>query len=217
MGGWRRRSGGASSLAEAARAAGVRDPRVLAAVEAVPRARFVPAELAGRADEDAPVPIPCDQVTSQPSLVARMVEALGLTGGERALEVGTGYGWQTALLAHLAGEVWSVERWPELAEAARANLAALGLDNVAVVVGDGTAGLPDHAPYDAVVVAAAFPEVPPPLAEQLAPGGRLVQPVGPGGDEHVVLFERGPEGLEPRRVLTGARFVRLFGRHGFAE
>jgi len=202
-------------LVAAILAEGIHDPAVVEAVRTVPRAGFVPPELAGRASIDRPLPIPHRQVTTQPSLVARMVEALGLTGSERVLEIGTGYGWQTALLARLAGRVWSVERWPDLAETARANLERHGAGNVEVVVGDGSGGLPEHAPYDAIIVSAAFPEVPGPLAEQLAPGGRLVQPLGPGGQEEVVLFERTPAGLERRRFLTGAHFVRLYGKHGF--
>jgi protein-L-isoaspartate(D-aspartate) O-methyltransferase len=154
-------------------------------------------------------------VTTQPSLVAAMVEALGLTGSARVLEIGTGYGWQTALLARLASEVWSVERFGDLAEFARAALERQQVGNATVVVGDGSAGLPAHGPYDAVLVAAAFPSVPDPLVEQVAPGGRLVQPIGPGGAEDVGLFERTAGGLERRRSVIGAHFVRLYGRHGF--
>jgi protein-L-isoaspartate(D-aspartate) O-methyltransferase len=197
------------------RAAGVRQPRLLDAVRAVPRAAFVPSDAADRADDDTPLPIPHDQVTTQPSLVAKMVEALALTGTERVLEVGTGYGWQTAVLARLAREVWSIERWPDLAETARENLARQGVENATVVVGDGSEGLPDQAPFDAVLVSAAFPDVPEPLADQLAAGGRLVQPIGPGGREDVVLFERGAEGLVACRTITGAHFVRLVGRRAF--
>jgi protein-L-isoaspartate(D-aspartate) O-methyltransferase len=164
---------------------------------------------------DIPIPIPHGQVTTQPSLVARMVEGLGLRGEERVLEVGTGYGFQTALLAELALSVWSVERFADFTEWARAALERHGVANVELVVGDGSAGLPDHAPFDAILVSAAHPRVPPPLAAQLALGGRLVQPLGPGGNEVVVLFERGAEGLVQRRVLTGAHFVRLHGRYGF--
>jgi protein-L-isoaspartate(D-aspartate) O-methyltransferase len=202
-------------LVQAVLATGVRDERVLDAFRAVPRAGFAPPELAARAYVDEPLPIPHGQVTTQPSLVARMVEGLGLTGTENVLEIGTGYGFQTALLAHLARFVWSVERWPDIAAVARANLARHGIANVAVIVGDGTEGLPEHAPFDAIIVSAAFPRVPPPLVEQLALGGRLVQPIGPGGMEEVVLFEKGPRELVPRRVLTGAHFVRLYGKHGF--
>jgi protein-L-isoaspartate(D-aspartate) O-methyltransferase len=196
-------------------AAGVRDARLLAAFRETPRAGFVPPELVEQAYLDRPLPIPHDQVTTQPSLSARMIEALELTGPERVLEVGTGYGFQTALLARLSGFVWSVERWPDVGETARNNLASHGVRNSEVVAGDGTEGLPEHAPYDAILVSAAFPSVPAPLAEQLAPGGRLVQPIGPGGQEEVVLFEKKPEGLERRRTVTGAHFVRLYGAHAF--
>jgi protein-L-isoaspartate(D-aspartate) O-methyltransferase len=196
-------------------AAGVRDTPLIEAVRETPRANFVPPGLAGRAYLDVPLPIPHEQVTTQPSLSAKMIEALELTGSERVLEVGTGYGFQTALLARLSRYVRSVERWPDVAETALANLARHGVKNVEVVVGDGTEGLPEHAPYDAVLVSAAFPSVPPPLAQQLAVGGRLVQPIGSGGREEVILFEKRPEGLVRRRTVTGAHFVRLYGAHGF--
>ena len=202
-------------LVRAAVTTGTRDPGLLAALRAVPRADFVPLELADQAYLDRPLPIPHGQVTTQPSLVAKMIEALGLTGSGRVLEVGTGYGFQTALLAQLSTFVYSVERFPDVAETARENLARHGVANVDVVVGDGTKGLPEHAPYDAILVSAAFPRVPPPLEEQLAPGGRLVQPVGPGGEEEVILFEKGPRGLVPRQNITGAHFVRLYGAHAF--
>ena len=204
-------------LARAASAAGVRDPRVLEALREVPRADFVPPDLAARAYLDLPLPIPHDQVTTQPSLSAKMIEALGLSGAERVLEVGTGYGFQTALLAHLSGFVWSIERWQDVAETARGNLARHGATNVCVVAGDGTEGLPEHAPFDAILVSAAFPTVPPPLAHQLAVGGRLVQPIGSGGAEAVILFEKDHEGLVRRHTITGANFVRLYGAHAFPE
>jgi protein-L-isoaspartate(D-aspartate) O-methyltransferase len=208
---------GQGDLARAVNAAGVRDARVLEALREVPRANFVPPNLAERAYLDLPLPIPHRQVTTQPSLSAKMIEALGLSGAERVLEVGTGYGFQTALLAHLSGFVWSVERWPDVAETARENLGRHGVMNVEVVAGDGTEGLPEHAPYDAILVSAAFPSVPPPLAKQLAAGGRLVQPIGPGGQEAVMLFERGKEGLVRRHIVTGAHFVKLYGVHAFPE
>jgi protein-L-isoaspartate(D-aspartate) O-methyltransferase len=205
-----------AALVEAARRTAVRDARVLDALRSVPRRAYVPPELAGLAYDDTPIPIPHRQVTTQPSLVARMIEGLALTGVERVLEVGTGLGYQTALLARLAREVWSIERWADLAETARANLTANGVGNVHVLVGDGSEGLPEHAPFDGVLVSAAYPRVPPPLAEQLALGGRLVQPIGRGGNERVVLFERrSPAGLEEARTLIGAHFVPLYGRHGF--
>jgi protein-L-isoaspartate(D-aspartate) O-methyltransferase len=202
-------------LGGAVAAAGVRDPRLLEALRAVPRSGFVPPDVAQWAYLDRPLPIPHGQVTTQPSLSAKMIEALDLTGPERVLEVGTGYGFQTALLARLANSVYSVERFPDFAETARANLARHDIENVEVVVGDGTEGLPEQAPYDAILVSAAFTSVPPPLAEQLSEGGRLVQPVGPGGREAVVLFEKGPEDLERRHTVTGAHFVRLYGAHAF--
>lgn len=188
---------------------------MLDAVASVPREVFVPPPLRARAYEDTPIPIPHEQVTTQPSLVARMVEGLSLTGGERVLEVGSGYGWQTALLATLAAEVFSVERWQDLAEAAIANLRVADASRWQVVVGDGTLGLPEHAPFDAIVVSAAYPRVPAPLAEQLLDGGRLVQPIGRGGNEEVIAFVKSGRRLVAQRVLTGAYFVRLWGRHGF--
>jgi protein-L-isoaspartate(D-aspartate) O-methyltransferase len=210
-------AGTPEDLVTAARLFGVGDLRVLAAIQETPRVGFVPAAFVDRAYQDSPLPIGHDQVTTQPSLVAAMVEALALTGSEAVLEVGTGLGWQTALLARLARTVWSIERFADLAEVARANLARHGVSNVTVVVGDGTAGLPDAGPFDAILVAAAFSRVPEPLTEQLADGGRLVQPVGPGGNDEVVLFEQSPAGLVARRTVTGAHFVRLVGAHGFVE
>jgi protein-L-isoaspartate(D-aspartate) O-methyltransferase len=196
----------------------VRDARVLEALAAVPRDAYVPAGAEAAAGADRPIPIAGGQVTTQPSLVAAMVEALALRGGERVLEIGTGLGYQAAILARLAREVWSVERRAELADAARANLAAEHVDNAHVVVGDGSRGLPEHAPYDAIVVAAAYPRVPPPLVQQLAADGRLVQPIGTSGAEDVTLFGRAADGRLVRvRSVIRAYFVPLYGRHGFVE
>jgi protein-L-isoaspartate(D-aspartate) O-methyltransferase len=196
-------------------AAGVRDARVLEALRVVPRAAFVPEDVIDRAEVDRPLPIPHGQVTTQPSLIAKMVEALALTGSERVLEIGTGYGFQTGILARLSAHVFSVERYADLAETALRNLARERIRNVDVIVGDGSAGLPDQAPFHAILVSAAFPRVPPPLTEQLAEGGCLVQPIGRGGSEEVTLFERVGAELVARRTVTGASFVPLVGQHGF--
>ena len=200
---------GIDELLRTVRASGIRDKRVLEAIARVPRAGFVPAEAVGSAYFDEPIPIGHGQVTTQPSLVARMVEALRLSGAERVLEIGTGLGWQTALLAALADRVWSVERFPGLAKAAGRNLATQGSPNAEVAVADGREGLAEHAPYDAILVSAASPEVPSPLAQQLTDGGRLVHPLGTGGDEEVILFEKQSGELRARRILTRARFVKL--------
>jgi protein-L-isoaspartate(D-aspartate) O-methyltransferase len=206
----------AHELVDAAQLAGVDDERVLGAIAVVPRAGFVPGGLSGQAHLDRPLPIPHGQVTTQPSLVAAMLEALDLDGTEDVLEIGTGYGWQAALLARLGRFVWTMERLPDLAEAAAAALVRQGIENVRVLVGDGTRGLPARAPFHAIIVSAAFPRVPEPIARQLIAGGRVIQPMGEGGAEEVVLFEKGADGaLERKRTVIGAHFVRLYGRHGF--
>jgi protein-L-isoaspartate(D-aspartate) O-methyltransferase len=207
-------AGSPEDLIRLLQAEGIGDRRVLAAFRAVPRALFVPAEAVGRAYLDEPIRIPRGQVTTQPSLIAAMVAALGLTGGERVLEVGTGLGFQTAILARLARQVVSIERLADLAAQARANLAAAGVGRVTVVVGDGTLGVPEHAPYQAIVVSAASSWVPGPLVEQLADGGRLVHPVGPGGHEQVTAFSRQAERLVVEARLVPARFVPLVGAYG---
>jgi protein-L-isoaspartate(D-aspartate) O-methyltransferase len=202
-------------LVEALVAAGIRDRRLLDALRGIGREVFVPRGSRNRAYEDVPLPIPHGQVTTQPSLIARMIEALALRGSERVLEIGTGFGFQTALLAVLGREVWSVERWGDVACRARANLARAGIDNAHVVVGDGSRGLPGHRLFQAIVVSAAFTHVPEPVAAQLSCGGRLVQPIGPGGREQVTLFAEDAGRLRREAVLTGAHFVRLVGAHGF--
>jgi protein-L-isoaspartate(D-aspartate) O-methyltransferase len=166
-----------ADLARVLRAEGIRNRRVLAAFREVPRARFLPSAAADQAYLDEPIRIPHRQVTTQPSLIAKMVAALGLNGSERVQEVGTGLGFQTAILARLARHVVSIERFADLAEQARTYLAAAGPGDVTLVVGDGTLGVPDHAPYQAIVVSAASPSVPAPLIEQLAPRG----PARPSG------------------------------------
>lgn len=209
--------GSPEDLVGTLRAQGIRDRRVIAAFRAIPRARFVPPAAAYLAYLDEPIPIPHGQVTTQPSLIARMVQGLRLAGGERVLEVGTGFGFQTAILALLARQVVSVERFGDLAEQARANLEAVGLGHVRVVVGDGTLGVPEHAPYQAIVVAAAAPRVPAPLVEQLAAGGRLVHPLGPGGRELLTAFRKQGDRLVGDAQLTPACFVPLVGTYGTPE
>lgn len=201
-------------LVDALREKGIRDLAVLKAVSEVPRHLFVPVSLRKQAYEDTSLPIGNGQTISQPSTQARALEALRLTGGERVLEVGLGSGYQTALLAKLASQVFAIERIPVLADAARAALAEAGVRNTSILVGDGTLGWRAYAPYDAIVVAAASPEVPQPLLEQLAPGGRLLAPLGPRDAQVLTLVTISEEGLvlEP---LAGARFVPLLGTHGF--
>jgi protein-L-isoaspartate(D-aspartate) O-methyltransferase len=201
-------------LVRAVRAAGVSDERILKIIDSIPRTDFVPVAHRGLAHHDQPIPIAHGQVTTQPSLSATMIEALDLAGKEHVLEVGTGLGFQTALMACLAADVVTIERWPDMVRAAEQNLVRQEIRNVELFVGDGSCGVPSRAPFDAIVVSAAFPEVPPPLIEQLRIGGRLVQPIGPGGREQVVLFQRCPDGLQRHRVLTRASFVRLHGRYG---
>ena len=194
----------------------VEDERVLEAMDRVPRHLFVPLELRGRAYRDAALPIGSGQTISQPYMVARICESLGLQGNERVLDVGTGSGYQAAVLAELAGEVHTIERLPELAEAARAALEEAGYgDRVQVHVGDGTLGLPDHAPFAAIAVAAAAPELPQRLYDQLEPLGRLVVPVGKRQGQRLQLVVRSPEGPAIVRSVS-CRFVPLLGEEGFA-
>lgn len=175
------------------RARGVSDERVLAALERVPRHRFVPLSQQSAAYTDGPLPIGMGQTISQPYMVARMTELLALRPSDRVLEVGTGSGYQAAVLGELAAEIWTIERLEELATRAAALLKDLGYHNVHVVTGDGSLGLPDHAPYDAIIVTAGAPSVPQALLDQLAVGGRLVIPVHEGFSEDLRLIERLPD------------------------
>jgi protein-L-isoaspartate(D-aspartate) O-methyltransferase len=193
---------------------GIHDKKILDAFAQVRRADFVPERFTREAYIDEPVSIGHAQVTTQPSLIASMVQALRLKGMEKVLEVGTGFGFQTAILSRLCREVFSIERLAELAAAAESNLRKAGIRNAAVVVGDGSLGLPDHAPFDAVIVSAAAPEVPQPLIDQLRDGGRLVQPIGPGGAEAVTCFQKIQGSLSEKEVVTGAYFVPLLGAFG---
>ena len=195
---------------------GIRDERVLAAMERVPREAFVPPELQDEAYADSALPIGHEATISQPYMVAAICELLGLGGNERVLDVGTGSGYQAAVLAELADEVVTIERVPELAESARAALAAAGYGRVEVHVGDGTLGVPERAPFDAIAVAAAAPELPHALYEQLRPGGRIVVPVGRRRAQRLELVVRSPEGPAVLRSVP-CRFVPLLGAEGFAE
>jgi protein-L-isoaspartate(D-aspartate) O-methyltransferase len=191
------------------------DERVLRAMERVPRERFVAPELRSRAYDDAALPIGGGQTISQPYMVAAICAALELRGRERVLDVGTGSGYQAAVLAELAAEVDTIERLPELAGQARANLVSAGYDRVRVHVGDGSRGLPERAPFDAIAVAAAAPDLPQTLYEQLEPRGRLVVPVGARGVQQLEVIVRSPEGPAVVHSVP-CRFVPLVGEEGFS-
>lgn len=193
---------------------GVHDQRVVHAMRKVPRHLFVEPALVDRAYADDPLPIGGQQTISQPYIVGYMLQALELTGTERVLEIGTGSAYQTALLAELCGNVFSVEKLRSLAVQARTVLDELRYYNVAVHVGDGTLGWSEHAPYDAIIVAAGAPKVPEPLLRQLAAGGRLIIPIGDDRSQTLKLSCRTPTGLQ-ETSLGGCRFVKLLGRYGW--
>jgi protein-L-isoaspartate(D-aspartate) O-methyltransferase len=203
-------------MAERLARAGVRDARVLEAFASVPRHRLVPEVLRGKAYRDVALPIGDGQTISAPSVVAAMTEALGLTGRETVLEVGTGSGYQAAILSRLAARVISIERLPRLAACARSALDALGVSNVVVYLGDGSEGRPQDAPFDAIVVTAGGPEVPRPLLAQLAPGAALVGPFGAREEQELVRVRRLARGGFEREVIGRCRFVDLVGSHGWA-
>jgi len=198
------------------RARGLRDERLLRAVREVPRHLFLPEALWGQAYRDTPLPIGERQTISAPGVVATMTDALALEGHEQVLEIGTGSGYQAAVLSLLADRVISVERIPELAAQARATLGALGVRNVEVHLGDGTRGHLEEAPFDRIVVTAGGPDIPLPLLSQLALGGLLVGPFGERGEQELIRMQRTGESRFTREVLGRCRFVDLIGEHGWA-
>jgi len=193
---------------------GVTDQRVLAAMLAVPRHEFLPVELAAEAYTDRPLPIGHGQTISQPFMVAAMADVLGLAGNERVLEIGAGSGYQAAVLSLLAREIHTIEMHKDLAEATAERLRRLGYANVHVHAGDGTLGLPDQAPFQAILVTAAAPDVPPPLVQQLADRGRLVIPVGNSDEQRLFHIEKHGTDLT-KRGLYNCRFVPLVGQYGW--
>lgn len=193
---------------------GIREPRLLAAMAKIPRHLFVENELWDRAYDDRPLPIGARQTISQPYMVALTVEALGLQGTERVLEVGTGSGYAAAVLAELCAQVFSVEAVEDLALKARATLAALGYRNVSVLTGDGTLGWEEHTPYDAIVISAAAPGIPRPLLEQLRTPGHLVLPMGEKELQTLVRIRKDSEGIR-EEYLGECRFVKLSGKYGW--
>ncbi|MGB7913028.1 MAG: protein-L-isoaspartate(D-aspartate) O-methyltransferase [Desulfobaccales bacterium] len=201
-------------VAEQIRARGVADPRVLAALRRVPRHRFIPEHLWSQAYADYPLPIGEDQTISQPYIVALMTEILELKETDRVLEVGTGSGYQAAILAELAAQVFSIDRKGGLADYARSILESLGYRNIRIRVGDGTLGWPEEAPFDGIIVTAGAPQVPRPLVEQLARGGRLVIPVGDAFTQTLTCVRQTGEGLK-YEYHGGCRFVRLIGKYGW--
>jgi protein-L-isoaspartate(D-aspartate) O-methyltransferase len=196
---------------------GVRDRRVLAAMDWIPREWFLPPKLAPDAYKDGPLPIGSGQTISQPYVVALMTEALELNRKDRVLEIGTGSGYQTAVLSRLAGAVFTIERLPDLLVEAEERFRRLSLENIQTRLGDGAAGWPEAAPFDAILVTAAAPRVPQPLTEQLAPGGRLVIPIGDLASQELVIVEHLGGGELAQRQAGGVRFVPLISRHAFQE
>jgi len=201
-------------LVETLQTMGIRDLSVLRAVDLTPRHVFVPTGVRHRAYEDSALPIGNGQTISQPSVHARYLELLHLTGKERVLEVGTGTGYQTALLSNLAAQVFSIERVTALYEQAREILRQLDVRNVSMLLGDGTIGWREYAPYDAILVSAGAPTVPAPLLDQLAEGGTLLIPLGGKDEQILVSFER-RDGTIVRRDIAPVRFVPLLGTHGW--
>lgn len=208
--------GARERLVETLREKGIRDLAVLRAFEMTPRHAFVPTGLRHRAYEDAPLPIGNGQTISQPWVHARYLELLRLTGKERVLEVGTGSGYQTVLLSHLAAQVFSIERIPALFHAAREAIERAGARNVSLLMGDGTVGWREYAPYDGILVGAGAPSVPQPLVDQLAEGGRLLIPIGDRETQKLVMAER-KDGKVEIQEIAPVRFVPLVGSHGWTK
>jgi protein-L-isoaspartate(D-aspartate) O-methyltransferase len=206
--------GGRRRLVEALQERGIRDLAVLHAFDQTPRHLFVPTGMRHRAYEDSALPIGNGQTISQPSTHAKYLELLALTGKERVLEIGTGSGYQTVLLSHLASQVFTIERVGTLVTQARDAIRAAGATNVSLLSGDGTLGWREYAPYNAILVTAGSPAVPTPLAEQLAEGGRLLIPIGDRDEQILTLFTKTGEELE-RRDIGAARFVPLIGKYGW--
>jgi protein-L-isoaspartate(D-aspartate) O-methyltransferase len=212
----RQYQGARARLLDELRAKGVRDMAVLRALDLTPRHLFVPSGVRHRAYDDTPLPIGNSQTISQPSVHARYLETLALRGTERVLEIGTGSGYQTVLLAHLAAQVFSVERIRPLLDSAREAIRQCEVSNISLMLGDGTYGWKAYAPYDAILVGAASPDVPQPLLEQLGEGGRLLVPVGSREEQQLLLVTRRGNSFE-RETLTAVRFVPLVGDHGWTE
>jgi protein-L-isoaspartate(D-aspartate) O-methyltransferase len=205
-----------SMVEQQLRQRGISDERLLAAMATVPRHEFISPQNWLEAYADHPIPIAEQQTTSQPYMIAAMIQAAGIKPEDHVLEIGAGSGYQTAVLAELASQVFAVERYASLTEAARATLERVGYRNVKVVTGDGSLGLPEAAPFDAIIVSAAAPRIPQALVDQLAIGGRLVVPVGESEQQVVQLVLRDKEGNIRVQTLEGCRFVPLIGQQGFA-
>jgi protein-L-isoaspartate(D-aspartate) O-methyltransferase len=195
---------------------GIHDERVLRAMEIVPRHEFVPWQLQREAYHDAPVPIGQGQAISQPYIVGHMLQALRLTPEDRALEVGTGTGYEAAVMSHIVREVYTIERFASLAEAAKNIFDRLGYTNIHVIIGDGSRGYAEAVPYDAIIVAAAAPRIPEGLVEQLKDGGRMIVPVGEADLQQLTLVTKYEGGVQ-RKALDACRFVPLVGEEGYAE
>lgn len=208
--------GARQRLVESIRGKGINDLAVLRAFEMTPRHLFVPTGLWHKAYEDAPLPIGSGQTISQPSIHAKYLELLQLRGTEKVLEIGTGSGYQTVLLANLVEQVFSIERIATLLQQAKQNIERAGVHNVSLLLGDGTVGWRAHAPYDAILVSAASPSVPQPLVEQLAEGGRMIIPLGGQDEQDLIMFtKRGAELV--RENILPVRFVPLLGTYGWRE